>query len=409
MVTGFFPLDEHLGLLPGQLTPQLQGWLIRLAVWLPFAQAASLFAEFTGTPVSTATAQRLTTKAGTTALHTQQQDTAALIQTLPLPVVTPDQQVLSVDGAMVPLRGGEWGEVKTLAIGELRTRTLRDGRVVPQTEAISYFSRLCDAGSFIEAARWEIHRRGVERAGRVIAVNDGAEWIQGFVDHHCPSAVRILDFAHASQRLTTISEACFGVGSPQGQQWQREQRSVLKAQGGTAVLAAIAVLQARLPDPRVIAEDVAYLAKREALLAYDRFEADGWPIGSGMVESANKLVVEARMKGSGMHWERANVNGMLALRNAVCNDRWMEQWGVIGQVWAGEASGARRRRGQSSRRTRRAPRSDPVPVRSEKQQSAAEAITQVQAELANERANSVWRKPWSRRRQRELGNAKVLH
>jgi len=42
------------------------------------------------------------------------------------------------------------------------------------------------------------------------------------------------------------------------------------------------------------------------------------------VESANKLVVEARLKGAGMHWERRNVNPMLALRNAICNHRWDE-------------------------------------------------------------------------------------
>ena len=56
------------------------------------------------------------------------------------------------------------------------------------------------------------------------------------------------------------------------------------------------------------------------------FQAQGWPIGSGMVESANKLVVEARLKGAGMHWSRASVNPLLALRNAVCNDRWAEAW-----------------------------------------------------------------------------------
>ena len=49
-----------------------------------------------------------------------------------------------------------------------------------------------------------------------------------------------------------------------------------------------------------------------------------------MVESANKLVVEARLKGAGMHWERRHVNPLLALRNGVCNQRWQEtgQWAV---------------------------------------------------------------------------------
>jgi len=76
----------------------------------------------------------------------------------------------------------------------------------------------------------------------------------------------------------------------------------------------------------VVAENLAYLEKREAQMLYPSFLAQGWPIGSGIVESANKLVVEARLKGAGMHWSRASVNPLLALRNAVCNDRWAEAW-----------------------------------------------------------------------------------
>jgi hypothetical protein len=61
-------------------------------------------------------------------------------------------------------------------------------------------------------------------------------------------------------------------------------------------------------------------------MQYPKFHGSGWPIGSGMVESANKNIVEARLKGTGMHWQRKNVNPMLALRNAVCNNRWRERW-----------------------------------------------------------------------------------
>ena len=44
------------------------------------------------------------------------------------------------------------------------------------------------------------------------------------------------------------------------------------------------------------------------------------------MESANKLVVEARLKGPGMHRARKNVDPMLALRTVVCSDRWEEVW-----------------------------------------------------------------------------------
>jgi len=91
-------------------------------------------------------------------------------------------------------------------------------------------------------------------------------------------------------------------------------------------MAAVTAVAATHPDPQVCDEHLGYLRKRVDQMAYPTFRAAGWPIGSGIVESANKLVVEARLKGAGMHWARASVNPMLALRNAVCNDRWREVW-----------------------------------------------------------------------------------
>ena len=66
-------------------------------------------------------------------------------------------------------------------------------------------------------------------------------------------------------------------------------------------------------------------------IRYAEFQAQGYPIGSGAVESANKLVVEARLKGSGMHWARAHADPMLELRTVVCSDRWEEVWPQISQ------------------------------------------------------------------------------
>ena len=59
---------------------------------------------------------------------------------------------------------------------------------------------------------------------------------------------------------------------------------------------------------------------------YPAYQQQSWPIGSGMVESANKVVVQARLKGAGMHWEPTHVNPMLCLRAAACSERWDEGW-----------------------------------------------------------------------------------
>lgn len=88
------------------------------------------------------------------------------------------------------------------------------------------------------------------------------------------------------------------------------------------------------------------------MLDYAWFQARGYPIGSGSVESANTLVVERRLKGAGMHWALAHVNPMVALRTVACRDRWAEAWPQIvhhmrHHVW--------QRRVQQRRATRASP------------------------------------------------------
>jgi hypothetical protein len=318
----FSPLDEELGLLGGGLTPRAEETLVRLASWMPFAQARELLKDVVGVEVSLATARRVTLGAGAAALSVQDAEAQRLQQELPQAPAGAEKQAMSADGAMVPLVGGEWAEVKTLVMGEV-TRTKR-GDIC--TQHLSSFSRLSAVESFEEAALVETHRRGLEKASAVCAVQDGAEWLPGLVDYHRADAVRILDFAHAAEHISDLGKAAMDAGSALAEDWLAKQLHELKHQGPSQVLADLRVLQARHPDVDELRNHLVYLEKREAQMQYPAFQAAGWPIGSGCVESANKLVVEARLKGAGMHWERENVNPMLVLRNAVCNKRWGETW-----------------------------------------------------------------------------------
>jgi hypothetical protein len=85
-------------------------------------------------------------------------------------------------------------------------------------------------------------------------------------------------------------------------------------------------LPAAVTELEAVQKQLHSFRKREALMQYPQYQEQGWPLGSGMVESANKVVVHARLKGAGMHWEPPHVNPMLALRTAVCSERWDEAW-----------------------------------------------------------------------------------
>jgi hypothetical protein len=347
---GFFPLDEELQLLAGHYTPTVYEDMTRLATWMPFARAVKEVAYFRRTSVTEATVRRQAEAAGAAYVAVQQQDVERLERETPPAPKGPAQQFLSVDGAFVPLVGGEWAEVKTLAIGEVEPPRQVNGETLIQTGALSYFSRLTDSTTFQRAALVETHRRGVETAGAVGAVTDGAEWCQSFVDFHRSDAVRILDFPHAGEHLAQIGQAVFGEGTATTDTWFTQQLHQLKHDGPTAVLTEIHHLLAAHADLPDLPEPVAYLDKREAQMQYPAFQAAGWPIGDGAVESGNKLVVEARLKGSGMHWARPHVDPLLALRNLACNDRWEEGWPQI----VGELRRQTRQHSNEQRQKRRA-------------------------------------------------------
>lgn len=314
--------------------------MTRLATWMPFQRAATELAFFTGVPVAEATVRRITQAAGAAYVAVQDAAVERLEREAPEAPPGPAVQLLSVDGAFIQLVNREWKEVKTLAVGEVAPPVLEQGTPVVHTRALSYFSRGSAAEHFQRQALVETHRRGVTEAGVVCAVTDGSVWIQGFIDYHRPDAVRILDQPHALEYVATIGKALCGDDTSAFTAWYTSQKQRLSTDAPEVVLAEIRA--AAGPAPSEVVEDkLAYLEKRCRQMQYAEFLARGYPIGDGSVESANKLVVEARLKGTGMRWAEGHVDMMLALRNLVCNDRWCEGWA---QVVAEQQAASRRKR-----------------------------------------------------------------
>ena len=358
METGLFPLDDELELRPGTLTPRLQASLVRLGSWMPFAHASREVGWLTRAVVSASVAERLTEAAGAAYVVEQ---TAAVEQFEQRPSagpVGPAVQQVSVDGAMISLVGKQWVEVKTLAIGTV----VQEASGEVRARELSYFSRRIDHTEFRRLALGETYRRGVGTALVVVAVMDGAGWLQKFIDYHRPDAIRVLDFPHAVEYLTRASQEALGTATSASKAWLSQHAHALKHDGPDPVLTALRALPAG--EHRDAALD--YLVPRLPQLQYPTFRAAGYPIGSGIVESANKVVVEDRLKGSGMHWAPQHVDPLLALRTIVCTDRWDEAWPQIS---------ARLRAADRARRHQRRQRAAERRATREAARAAAMAVT----------------------------------
>jgi hypothetical protein len=352
-----------LALLPGVLTPALQEGVVRLGAWVPFARAAEFLAYFTQTTIGEASARRLTEGAGAAYEAVQAAEVARIERELPADPTGPAVQQVSVDGVLIPVLKGAWVEAKVLAIGTV-VGGAGDGEA--RATDLSYFARHAEASEFTHQALVEVHRRGTATAGTVVGIADGAVWCQGVYDVHCPEAVRILDFYHAQTYLVAAAQAAFGSGTAEASEWLGTWCHALKHKTPEEVLAALAALPVETAPRRAEAvaaqtEAVAYLSARIEQARYAQFLAVGYPIGSGAVESANKLVVEARLKRAGMHWAIAHVNPMLALRTVACSDRWAEAWPQITAQLRHQARSAVAAR-RTDRRAKLAPLPAPVPL-----------------------------------------------
>jgi hypothetical protein len=264
---------------------------------------------------------------------------------------------------------------------------------------------MTDHLSFARFAFVETHRRGTARAGRVAGVVDGAVWEQTFLDLQRPDAVRILDWGHSSGYLAEVARAVFGQGSAQSVEWLSVQLHELKHGDPEKVLAKLRGIKEELALAgsealEVVATSLEYLEKRRDQIRYAEFIAAGYPIGSGIVESANKLVVEARLKGAGMHWERRNVDPMVALRNVACSDRWEEAWPQIAQFLRTEPkrrSVARREERKAAKRAAQeaVPSTIEQPQEVQSDRKARAARTRTVPARATDQANPGPRRPAS--------------
>jgi hypothetical protein len=352
--TAFFPLDDRLELPSPALLPHAHQSLVRLCTHMPFAQAAKELHALLGIQISEARARRCTLHVGqiAEAIQTEQAHPQQGHPRFPLPAAQPaERMAMGSDGGMVPLQGGIWAEVKTAVFACVGTQPPHpSGAQEVKTQQHSYFARLADAQTFADLASVEIERRGIAHAKKVCAIQDGAEWLQGFVDGHRRDAIRILDFAHAAEYLSQVGEQGQAAGHHVSAQWLPILLHELKHRGPTRIMKHLVWWQTHRPLPAVT-DALRYFGKRLDQMDYPSFQAQGWPIGSGMVESANKVVMQARLKRAGMHWKPGNVNPMLALRGDMCNERWEESW-QYQQRWHKDHQQVQRRQRSEQKRAR---------------------------------------------------------
>lgn len=245
---------------------------------------------------------------------------------------TADRLGVGIDGAMVNIRGEGWREFKVGAVYEIAERTIQDaitGEWATVACAVnnSYVAQLGEAQEFGPLLWSEAQARGWEAARYTQTIGDGAQWIWNLADEFFAFSLRTVDWFHGSAYLHTAAYLLFPNTPAASTRWlKRAKTQLFQGQAATLAetLAAKLVANPALATPELTAV-LSYFRNNHQRMQYLEFRENGFPIGSGMVESAAKQF-KARFTGPGMRWSRTGLQRLIPIRSAVLSHAFDRLW-----------------------------------------------------------------------------------
>lgn len=316
---GCCPYDQEAKLGDCQVSLNLARAATLLAVNDPFSPSARVLEELTGVRLGDRTIQRLAHRAGKVA-DARERGLALSMATwnVPAPLAEPKRLYVAVDAAFIHLQDG-WHDVKCVTCWweDARGKVHRQG-----------MTRRADAEQF-KAFVWALACQcGLETAGEVVLLGDGAAWIWEHVAGVLgEKTICITDWYHVTEHLWSCAKTLWGEGTQEAGTWEQKLQDLLWEGRSSQVLKLLRQDHAshRGGKREAIEALITYLENQGRRLRYDQFRSRGLDIGSGRVEAMCKQV-GVRMKRNGMRWSESGAQAVLSLRSNWLNNQWEEFW-----------------------------------------------------------------------------------
>jgi hypothetical protein len=314
-------LPQAIGVTPRGRSQRLERVLTDFGCEHSFQHAAARVLEHYGFEINTSAVREATLHHAARAeqiLQKQYEEPFRL-----LPGLGEQYVVAEADGSMVctvapgPRKGNkprDWKEIRLAA-----------ARGLGKTDTVyaATFGEVDEVGR-----RWGHCALGAGRGlnSQIHALGDGAEWIrlqtQEVFGQH---ATFLCDYYHVSEYLAEAAPTCRAQAP---ERWRRTQQDRLKRGDLAKVIDALAE-HLEPPDTPEESAPVSnahrYLNNRKDCLDYPRALRLGLPIGSGLIESGHKHVLQARLKKGGA-WLITNAEPMANLRVLRANRQWQSLW-----------------------------------------------------------------------------------
>lgn len=228
-----------------------------------------------------------------------------------------DDSVLYIetDGAAVNTRvedenGSTWRENKTVLVFRDKDMIRRkdDRHIITKKEYIPYIGTSENFKKYmLEAAV----RAGYGKIKKVVVISDGAQWIRNVCNEIFPDAVMILDLYHLKENIYTYAKHKYLGHTAKYTAWAEAAIKMIEDEQVDKLLSLLPENE-KLPTGCVNLRH--YIACNRDRITYKKFKAMGYFVGSGAIESGNKLIVHQRLKQAGMRWSVTGAQAVLSLR-----------------------------------------------------------------------------------------------
>lgn len=338
---GYCPKDKDLDIESTSFSPGVRRIMSRVGAYRPFALGSEDIKEMAGIVIDTKEVERTSNQSGKQVdRFFEDEASSALSVKNVIPIKKVPAMYICMDGTGVPVVKAETvnrhgkrkdGKSKTreVKLGCVFTQTTFDERGSPVRDELSttYVGAIETAKEFSDRIYPEAVRRGIEMAGKVCVIGDGAPWIWNIADEQFYGAVQIIDLYHAREHYWKAAKTSFGNDENMINQWTSKRRIELDMGKVDQVIKAIRELPASTEAKKeLLKKEINYFDKNRNRMKYADFRSQGLFVGSGVLEAGCRAVIGQRLKQSGMHWTVKGANNIIALRCAFFSNRWEDFW-----------------------------------------------------------------------------------
>ena len=236
---------------------------------------------------------------------------------------------IEADGAALNTRhkdneGSTWRENKlgiVFSSDNIYWWTDKKGIRQRQLRKREYVSYIGSADEFRKHLAACAVRNGYGSYENTVVLGDGAPWIRTMVEEYFPDAQQILDFYHLCENVHEYARHYFMMDEQKYREWASKICAELKKSQYANVLEELKSHNMRHMGKCQV-DLHGYITNNINNIDYAAYEQKGYFIGSGAIESGNKIVLQQRLKQAGMRWNVDTAQNILTLKSKAESFLW---------------------------------------------------------------------------------------